>query len=68
MNHRILLEFIGPGETKAIPKEQLIDKGYNLAVMSHYENHNGKVSPALYNFILINLGENKPSITIHRKS
>ena len=49
-------------------KQLLLEKGYNLSVMSHYENFNGRVSPTLYNFILIDLFDNKSSITIHRKS
>lgn len=68
INHKILMELVGPGETKEIPKQLLLEKGYNLSVMSHYENFNGRVSPTLYNFILIDLFDNKSSITIHRKS
>ncbi len=66
VNHRILMELIGPGETKTIPKSLLIEKGYNLSVMSHYVVHEDKQLPALYNFTLFDLGDNKPTLTVKR--
>ena len=66
-NHRILIELINPNEVKTFSKDFLNGKGYNFSVMSHYETYYDKVSPALYNFIFIDLGENKSTITIYRK-
>ena len=66
-NHAILMSLIKPGEIRIISKEYLDGRGYNYAVLSHYEIYMEKNTPALYNFILTDMHLNKPSLTIFIK-
>jgi len=66
-NHRILSGLLKPNETKSFTKEFLKGKGYNTGVFSHYETHDNKSCPAIYQFILIDFTTNQSTIKIHRK-
>ena len=67
VNHRVLMELIKPMETKQIERVILEEKQFNFSIMSHYEQYDNKVYPALFNFVLLDFGSNKASLNIHRK-
>ncbi len=66
-NHRILMELLKPNESRVFTREFLAGKGYDPYVLSHYEEHEGRACPAIYNFILTSIEANSPNITIYRK-
>ena len=66
-NYKLLTELIKPDEVKTYSKEYLTGKGYNFSVFTHYDNYKGKNCLCIYNFILIDILDNKPSISIYRK-
>ena len=66
-NYKILTELIKPNEVKTYSKEFLSGKGYNFSVFTHHDNYKGKICFSIYSFILIDIQDNKPSISIYRK-
>lgn len=68
-NHKILMELLREvGAKGTYTREFLLGKGYNLSVMTHFESYDGYTVPAIFNFIYVDLFENKPTLTIFRKS
>jgi hypothetical protein len=68
-NHKILMELLREvGAKGTYTREFLQGKGYNLSVMTHFESYDSQTVPALFNFIYVDLLENKSTLTIYRKS
>jgi hypothetical protein len=68
-NHKILMELLRDiGSKGTYTRDFLKGKGFNLSVMTHFETYDTKTVPAIFNFIYIDLFENKPTLTIYRKS
>lgn len=68
-NHKILMELIGEiNKPRTFSKEFLTGKGFSLSVMTHFETFENRTLPALFNFIYLDLFENKSTLTIIRKS
>ena len=68
-NHKILMCLLQEeGSTGTYTREFLQGKGYNLAVMTHFESFDNKTLPAIFNFLYMDLFENKTTLTIYRKS
>jgi hypothetical protein len=68
-NHKILMGlFQEAGMKETYTREFLLGKGYNFSVMTHFESFDDKKLPALFNFIYLDLFENKSTLTIYRKS
>lgn len=68
-NHKILMQLvIDIGKPYSYAKDYLKGKGVNLSVMTHFETIDNKTVPALYNFLYLDLFENKTTLTIIRKS
>jgi len=63
---KILSSLIKPDEEKTYSKEFLSGKGYNFSVFTNYSHYKGKASLSIYNFVLVDIQDNKPSITIYR--
>jgi hypothetical protein len=68
-NHKILMELINDTyKPKTYSKEFLKGKGFSLSVITHFDTFENKTLPALFNFIYLDLFENKSLLTIIRKS
>ena len=68
-NHKILMELITEKNKPAsFSKDFLLGKGFNFSVMTHFEFNDNKTIPALFNFVYLDLFDNKPTITIIKKS
>lgn len=68
-NHKILMQIIPEiGKPYSFSKDFLNGKGINLSLLTHFDTIDNKTVPAIYNFIYIDLFENKNTITIIRKS
>ena len=68
-NHKILMDLLQRiGAKGAYSREFLLGKGYNLALLTHYDSFDNRNVPALFNFLLLDVSDNKSTITIYRKS
>lgn len=50
-NFIILSELLKKGETKSFKKEELLMKGFNTSVFTHFETYDGKPTLGLYHFL-----------------
>lgn len=68
-NHRILMCLIQEvGAHVTFTREFLQGQGYNFDVLTHFDYYDSKPLPAIFNFLYIDLFENKTTLTIFRKS
>jgi hypothetical protein len=58
LNRRILEDLLKEKKERICHKEFLLGKGYNFKVMTHMNNYGDKVYPCIYNFMIINMGDN----------
>lgn len=56
-NKKILDELIHNTETKSVHKQFMLGKGFNFSVFTHYQEHNSKHYPAVYNYVVISNGD-----------
>jgi len=58
MNRRILEDLLKDNNEGLYHIEFLLGKGYNFKVITHMDNYDDKVYPCIYNFMIINMGNN----------
>ena len=66
-NLRLLNKLIQPNEVKTFSRNYLIKAGYAIQLTTHTERYGDINCHALYNYVLLDLMEDKPTITIFRK-
>lgn len=58
-NYQILIECLGRRSFKTFHKEFLKGKGFLFGVFTHYQEHEENHQPAIYDFIIVNAGDDK---------
>lgn len=61
-NIRELNELMADKSKETMNKHFLRGKGVNLAVVTHFENYNGKSTPCIFHFAILNKNENEVEI------
>ena len=56
VNQRILSEVLGDKESVEVHKQFLLGKGFSMSTFTHYQEHQGKPYPSVYEFTIIPLG------------
>jgi hypothetical protein len=58
-NNQILMECLGRRSFKTFHKEFLKGKGFLFGVFTHYQEHEEKHQPSIYDFIIVNVGNDQ---------
>ncbi len=58
-NNQILMECLGRRSFKTFHKEFLKGKGFLFGVFTHYQEHEEKPQPTIYDFIIVNVGNDQ---------
>ncbi len=56
-NKKILDEIMNGSEVKTVHKQFMLGKGFSFSVFTHYQEHNSKHLPAVYDYVIISNGD-----------
>ena len=58
-NFRVLTALLDGKKTGTYHKEYLLGKGFTFGVMTHHMNYEGKAHRAIYNFLIMDIGNDQ---------